>query len=141
MKLQMLKFGCAASLAAIVLVLLIPAIGLWAFSYWRTDDVMFHQSQRFSRFKSSGGGVWLENRSPPLDPNPHIDWQRFDVARYPFARGENASIFERCGFLFSAQGSNFTLVVPYWFVVVGLTGLLFLCVVVICKLPTRGEDP
>lgn len=134
MKLQTAKFGCLALFAAVLAALLIPACGCWVRSHWVTDDIGFHRPARFTRVRTSGGGLWFETRPWPGKTDHHTEWDKFTgPPLYPFDTASASTFSQRCGFLFSTQGYDLMFVVPYWSIVGTLTSLLIMSVIVLCK--------
>lgn len=141
MILQSLKSGFLTFLAAVLLLLLIPVCVLWARSYFLTDDLHYHTSGRFTRFRTSGGGFWFETRPWSGNEQPGLNWQQFtDRALYPIAAGRSSPFLERCGFLYSTKDYDLLLVMPYWAVALPLFAALVMSPFLLRPQPRATEE-
>lgn len=87
-------------------------------SYSQTDDIYRYTPGRMTRFRTSGGGFWLETRPWEASTSSKLDWQIFpDRAPYPFGAGPNAPWYERdWGIMVNTRDYDLLLAAPYWLV-------------------------
>lgn len=137
----MRRYLFAATMILISILLLVPALffmAWWVRSAWCTDDIFYgNQSVTFqrsgmSRFKSQGGGIWLEFR-PDMVTDENTTWQVFESnGQYSFAASPDDDLLTRFGFLGSANGEIW--VFPCWFPLLSCLGLSILLFVAAYRL-------
>jgi hypothetical protein len=105
--------------SGLCIVACVAVVALWVRSFRSTDDIflgkrsLVFQMLGMSRFKSQGGGVWMEFRSAMVRMD-ETNWQVFpSTGDYCFRASPNAKIPEGLGFLGSRRDG--TWVFPCWF--------------------------